>query len=323
MPSRDQILAAIRSNPRLPAPPQILFRILEATRDETTNLNQLAELIRQDSGLSAGLLRQANSALYGFSAPTSSISTACMRLGIKQVRAAVMNQHIVNGLSSTRPPGFEPGRHWQSALATSVAAQEICRKVLPKMTEDASTAGLLCDIGIGLMAYGVPKDYQRVLDEWKKQPDSELDRIENRVLGVSHAEVGATILTEWKLDEAFRDAVRWHHVDPIAPPPGGIAPFTRAVAGAVLVGRIALDGSDMDRLTLLFAMLEGLTPNPDALVTHLLDQLVARIQETAKAFQVELGNIEKLQANVSSVEASLPDLSAKMTSRPMARDGGW
>jgi len=323
MPSRDQILVAIRANPRLPAPPQILFRILEATRDETSNLNKLADLIRQDSGLSAGLLRQANSALYGFSTPTSSISAACMRLGIKQVRAAVLNQHIVNGLSSSRPPGFEPARHWQSALAASVAAQEICRKTLPKMAEDASTAGLLCDIGIGLLAYGIPQDYQRVLDEWKKQPDAELNRIENRVLGVSHAEIGATILTDWKLDETFRDAVRWHHVDPIAPPPGGIAPFTRAVAGAVLVGRIALDGSDMDRLTLLFAMLEGLTSEPDALVTHLMDQLIGRIQETARAFQVELGNIDKLQANVNSVESALPDFTAKMTTRPMACGGGW
>lgn len=321
MPTKDQILAAIRANPRMPAPPQILFKILEATRDERSNLNALAELIRQDSGLSAGLLRQANSAMFGCATPTSSISTACMRLGLKQVRASVLNQHIVNGLSSARPPGFEPGRHWQAALAASVAAQEICKKTLSKMAEDASTAGLLCDIGIGLLAYGVPKDYQRVLDEWKKTPDIELERIENRVLGVSHAEIGATILADWKLEESFRNAIRWHHVDPIAPPPGGITPFTRAVAASVLVGRIALDGSDMDRLSLLFAMLEGLTPNPDALVTHLLDQLVAKIQESARAFQVDLGSIEKLQTNVSNVEASLPDLSSKMSFRPMARAG--
>jgi len=322
MPTRDQILAAIRANPRLPAPPQILFRILEATRDPNASLNKIADFIHQDSGLSGALLRQANSALYAGASPTSSIATACMRLGLKQVRAAVLNQHIVNGLSSTRPPGFKPERHWQSALAASVAAQALCEKVLAPMAEDASTAGLMCDIGIGLMAYSLPKDYQKVLDEWLKRPDGDLERIEARLLGISHAEVGAAILTDWKIDLHLRDAVRWHHIDPIAPPPGGIAPFVRAVAAAVLIGRIALDGTDMDRVTALFAMLEGLTKNPDALVTMLLDDLVGKIQETAKAFSVNLGNVGDLQANIDGFSSALPDLSEKMSFRPMARQPG-
>jgi hypothetical protein len=106
------------------------------------------------------------------------------------VRAAVINQHVVSGLGKACPPGFHPQRYWQSALAISVAAYDLCKQLLPASAEDAGTAGLLCDIGIGLLAYGITEPYRPLLKEWYAAPQADLEQIEHRALGITHAQWG-------------------------------------------------------------------------------------------------------------------------------------
>lgn len=317
--ARNRIIEAVRSNPRIPAPPQTVFRILELSKDPEASVKVLADEIGHDGGLTAQILRQANSALYGYSKPTSSVADACMRLGLKRVRSAVVNQHIVNGLGNARPPGFKPDAYWQAAFATSVAAHDLSRQLLPATAEEASTAGLLCDVGIGLMAYSLPGAYGPVLTKWRQSHGRELHALEIEILGISHAEVGATVLADWKLDEHLLHAVRLHHQDPLADLDGEYGKFARIVATAVLVARIALEGSDMELIERLFMHLDPLTKQADAVVARLLDELVTRIQETANAVAVHLGSIEGMKSNFDELTASLPDVAGKMSFRPLAR----
>jgi HD-like signal output (HDOD) protein len=320
MPSRDQILAAIRSSPKVPAPPQTIFKVLELTNDADSSIDDLARVISHDSGLTAQLLRRANSAYNACVSPTSSVVQACVRLGIKQIRSAVLNQHIVNGLGKARPPGFDPDRYWQSAFATSVAAQELCRQLLPARAGDASTAGLLCDVGIGLLAYGLPKDYLPVLKQWSSKGDStDLERLERRILGVTHSDIGAAILSDWKLDAELIEAVRQHHLDPECPDARDVDPFIRIVAVAVVLSEIALRGPDMELVGRLFSHLEKLASNPDEVVSRLMDQLVANIQASARQLAIELGPVEAMRANFDGFADTLHDSAPNMTFRPMPR----
>jgi HD-like signal output (HDOD) protein len=241
-----------------------------------------------------------------------------MRLGLARIRAVVMNQHVVGGMRDACPPGFHPNRYWQGALATSVAAGDLGRRLLPSQADDAITAGLLCDIGVSLMAFAIPPTYAKVLSEYAKSQTASIDDIERRVLGVSHAEIGAAILTDWQLEEHLIVAVGRHHNLPDAPcPDDGTARFARIVAAAAVCSRLALAGSDMEHVECLFRQLDGLTPNPDALVGDVLDQLVSHIKETADSLAVELGETNELAANLADAVRGIPDCSAAMSTRPM------
>lgn len=328
MPSAQSVIEKIRSNPIIPAPSQTVFRVLELTRDPNCGMQLVARVVHRDSGLVAQLLREANSALYGFNAPTSSIEEACVRLGMKRVRSAVINRHIVDGLGRARPPGFDSARYWQTAFATSVAGRDLAGELLPGSAEDAATAGLLCDIGIGLLAFGVPDSYQQVISRLGGPAAEPIQEIELRVLGVTHPEVGAAILTDWKLEEHLIAAVRDHHADVrMTPSEGGgtddeQAPcrFSRIVAAAVTVSDIALNGSDMGRVGELFARIEALCDDADALVNRLLDRLVEHIQQSAETLSIEIGSVETMQTHFEDVVAALPDVGGRMRYRPMARD---
>ncbi|MCG8406449.1 MAG: HDOD domain-containing protein [Phycisphaerales bacterium] len=320
MQATASIVQKIRSNPKIPAPSQTVFKILQLTKDPESDIRDVASLISQDAGLTAQLLRQANSALYGCSSPTSSVSDACMRLGFKRIRSAVINQHIVNGLGDARPPGFDAHRYWQSAFAISVAAGDLCKKLLPKSVEEAGTAGLLCDVGIGLLAFGLPHEYQGVLASRSGPSPLPLHEIEKRKLGLTHAEVGAAVLEDWKLGEEIIEAVKHHHADPMNPDLAELSSFARIIAAASTLAEIALEGSDMDRVSCLFAHVDTLSPEADALVNDLLDGLVAHIQQSAESMSIELGSVDEMKTNFEAMVSSLPDVSGRFSHRPMSRD---
>src|SRR5438128_2341208 len=139
-----QIVDGLRANPRIPAPSQTVRRILALTRNPDCDIANIASLASTDAGLTAQILREANSAANATRVATSSTLQACGRLGVKRIRTAVINQHVVSGLGRCCPKGFDANRYYQAALATSVAAQDLCKTILPDKVEDAGTAGLLC-----------------------------------------------------------------------------------------------------------------------------------------------------------------------------------
>ncbi|MCB9854588.1 MAG: HDOD domain-containing protein [Phycisphaerales bacterium] len=320
MSSTQAIIDQVRASPKIPAPSQTVFKVLELTRDSDCDIRIVASAVSRDSGLTAQLLREANSALYGFNTPTSNVGDACMRLGLKRVRAAVINQHVVDGLGRTKPEGFDTSRYWQSAFATSVAARDICEDILPRLAAAASTAGLLCDFGIGLMAFGIPQRYASVLRQLRMPGARPIHEIERRELGLTHADVGAAILQDWKLETEIIDAVRQHHFDPLmSAADEAPSKFAAAVAAAATLADIALNGSEMEAVGLLFAHVETLSSNPDALVQKLLDNIVKHIQQTAETLKVELGSIDAIKANFEDLSRDIPDVSARMSFKPMDR----
>ncbi len=320
MTTPNSIVDRIRANPRVPAPSHTVFQILKLTNDPESPTKRIAELISQDSGLTAQLLREANSALYGCQTRTSSVADACMRLGLKRVRSAVINKHVVDGLGRARPQGFDPQRYWQSTFAQSVAAKDVCAQLLPEAAESAATAGLLCDIGVGLLAFGIPDEYRRVLDERQHSGAAPLHEIELRILGLTHADVGAAILGDWRLEERILGAVKRHHAPPGELGDDASARFAGIVAAAAALARIALEGPEMERVALLFDYLERLTPEPDALVNRLLDDLVGHIRGSAEVMGVDLGPTDELESNFQDLLKTVPEATGGFSHRPMSRD---
>ncbi len=317
--SAVELVEKIRRNPKIPAPSHAVFQVLELTRDPDCESTALARIISRDGGLTAQLLRQANSALYGFTTTTSSVADACTRLGLKQVRAAVINQHVVNGLASARPPKFDPHRYWKGALATSVAAKDLAKRFIPNAAEDAGTAGLLCDIGIGLLAFGSPEAYQSVCDRVPQIFSREFTLAENSTLGVTHSEIGAAVLTDWGIEQGIIDSVRLHHHDPLTPSEEKLAKFSRIVAAATTLSAIALDGSDMESVAVLFDHIEALAPNADEIVSKLLETLVQHMQTTAESLAVEIGSVDNMQSNFEKLINDLPNVDRAISFRPMAQ----
>ena len=79
-----------RNVKQLPVLPLLLLELMESFSDEDIRVEDLAKKIGMDQGISAKVIRMANSIAYRRGKEVESIEQAVIRLGINQVRSIVV-----------------------------------------------------------------------------------------------------------------------------------------------------------------------------------------------------------------------------------------
>jgi putative nucleotidyltransferase with HDIG domain len=203
----DQIGAIIHAFPSMPGAALKLLNLADAPG---ATVQQIEDALRQDPGLTANLLKLANSAYFGIPSKIGSVRQAVMLLGLKRgvqmVVAACASAVIDRGV-----PGYDlpAGELWRHSLAVSVAAKGLAAELKLPAADEIFTAGLLHDVGKLILGQFVQEDYaeiQRALAQGLT-----FEAAEAAVLGIDHAEIGARVLAQWSLPENIVHAVRWHH----------------------------------------------------------------------------------------------------------------
>lgn len=216
----DRIKELARSVSHFPPIPGVATQILPILRDPEGSFSQVEKALRGDMGLTADILKLANSAYFGIPKSIGSVKHAIALLGAKRVSELVVAS-CVRGLLQKQVPGYDlsPGDLWRHSICVSVMAEALARELRIPSMDEAFTAGLLHDAGkLVLGAY--VKDEVSIIEKRAEEgiPFQEAERL---VLGMDHAEVGATILRKWSFPAHIVSAVRWHH-----DPDGGERPET-------------------------------------------------------------------------------------------------
>jgi putative nucleotidyltransferase with HDIG domain len=209
------IAARMRAFPAMSANVGRVLALLQNPKSDATAIQ--AE-VRKDPGLTANLLKIANSAYFGYSGSVGSVRDAVVRLGMARVFQLVVTASV-NAAMEPAVPGYDtqPGELWRHAVAVSVAAECLADDLEPLAREDAFTAGLLHDVGKLVLGEFVHKRFRRM--EGAALQGAAFDAAEKQVLGVDHAEVGALILQGWSLPKNLVEVVRWHHQPDALDPP--------------------------------------------------------------------------------------------------------
>jgi putative nucleotidyltransferase with HDIG domain len=205
---RDKIVSII---PNLRAMSPSSVRLIDIVKDPDHDLEELIDELEFDAGLTANILRWANSVYFRGIEQTVSIRDAAVRLGTRPMMNLITASCTAPALG--RPvPGYELGTGgllWHSmmvATGTDVIASE-CKALSPNHT---FTAGLLHDIGKIVLGPFI-KSRSTAIGELIREEQLPFDKAERAVFGIDHQEVGALILREWNIPEPIVEAVRWHH----------------------------------------------------------------------------------------------------------------
>ncbi len=202
-----KIAAAIKSFPGMPGTADKLLGLID---DPAMRVSQIEEILRQDPGLTANVLRLANSAYFGIPSKIGSIRQAVILLGLKRLIQMVIAA-CVSAIMDKPVPGYDlsPGELWRHSIAVSVAAEGLVKELKVEAAEEIFTAALLHDVGKLVLGEFVKDDFKKIenaVSEWVS-----FEEAETMVLGTNHAEVGAQILTRWSLPVEIVNAVQWHH----------------------------------------------------------------------------------------------------------------
>lgn len=125
-----------------PRQPMVLPKLLQAMRAEGNNTQALVDIVLEDPGLTAEVLRLANSPMYrNTEKEIQSIDYAVVMLGIDGLHSLVCSSLMKPIFARRRGDGFNSSLFWDWALASAQSAQQYG---LLKQFQNANQIYMLC-----------------------------------------------------------------------------------------------------------------------------------------------------------------------------------
>jgi HD-like signal output (HDOD) protein len=199
----------------IPVLPAIVTRILAIVNDPRSSSEELSHLISLDQGLSAKLLRIANSAYYSFHHRVETIQQAVILMGFNLVRDLALTISVYNLLKSKaeHPYTLDWKQFWNHSVAAAVAASLFARTRHPRsggMADAVFISGLLHDMGKLFLVSHFPNQYAVTL-AFAKRYNVTLQEAEKQVMGTDHTLVGRSMGEHWHFPTLLLAAIQGHH----------------------------------------------------------------------------------------------------------------
>lgn len=246
--SKPDVRAELRHLEGLPASARIIQSALEATLNPLTTNDHLQEILSQDAGAAADVLRLANSAYFGVRLEVKSLRTAAAIVGLRRLRT-LLRHLLVNRLYSamgSRRANVEPLR--QRAFAAGVLARQIATQKVGLDPDDLQIGGLIHNIGELALASVLPSHYA----EWQKAATTAGSQAAfDEVFGIAPEQVSRWLLESWQFPWLYVE-IGAHGGDPDNPQ---ITPPSRECVDIAHLG-IRLGGGWLAKLSFADALNE-------------------------------------------------------------------
>ena len=197
----DVLLAA---REKLPVSRLAGVQALRLLESENVSLGQLERVLQADPVISAHLIRVANSALLSFGQEARNISQAIGRIGLAKTKLHVCGIAVKRMYSS---PQLQ--KIWNHSILAAQLSRQIAGMTQALSPDEASLVALVHDIGhIVLSTLG--QHFERARAQRLAKGLLPV-QIEEELCGVTHAVIGADLLSDWHFPSDLVDAVRHHH----------------------------------------------------------------------------------------------------------------
>ncbi|NPV88230.1 HDOD domain-containing protein [Coprothermobacteraceae bacterium] len=206
-PSIEELVSRVDRILPVPSAAMQVVRLLDLA---DSSVKDVANALSQDQGLTANVLKLANSAYYGMPRRISLPMEAIALLGFKTIRSIVWAS-VMEVLYSRPLVGYklESGALWQHSLAAAAIAKYLGIKFRLRDPESLYVAGLLHDVGKLILNLYLPVEFGRLMA--LVEQGETFAEAEKEVLGYDHAEVGGAVCEKWQLPDVITQGVRYHH----------------------------------------------------------------------------------------------------------------
>jgi len=209
-----RLVIMIRRATNLLALPDSAMKLIQAIDGGEASARDLERIIAADPGLASTLLRvSAHDGVSFLNPPT--LRQVIMRLGQRSVRSVAVSLAMKELLKD--PCGskyFEPFRFARHGLVVGFLARFVYarRQMLEPFESDWSadelfSAGVLHDLGTGLLAYSAPEVFDRVY-LFAKRSKTTFDEAFKEIFGSYPSVLGAEACDQWRLPPFFGTTMR-------------------------------------------------------------------------------------------------------------------
>jgi HD-like signal output (HDOD) protein/CheY-like chemotaxis protein len=219
---------------RLPSIPSLYTEIIEKASCPNASLEEIGAVIGRDIGMTAQILKLANSAFFGLRRELSSPEMAVSYIGLDTIKSLILSLHAFSQFKDANTGPLNMEALWSHSLQVAGSAKRIAtvENADAKLGEEAFTAGLLHDLGKLVLGVNLPKDFANVL-RCVQSDGLEFHLAEQSVFGANHADVGGYLIGLWGLPVPIVEAVALHHF-PMCAPQSEFSPLTCVHAANVI-----------------------------------------------------------------------------------------
>lgn len=189
--------------------PEVYLRLQKVLNDDTSSMQQVADVLAFDPALTTKLLRLVNSAFFGFGQKIETISHAVSMLGTQQVHDLALATSVTSRFSDIPDNLVNMSQFWHKSIHCGVLARLLASRCNVLDSERLFVAGLLHEIGHLLMYQKAAEKMQQVLKRSKTEARP-LYLLEQELTGTDYAKVGAELMSSWGLPESLIITTRFH-----------------------------------------------------------------------------------------------------------------
>jgi len=190
--------------------PLIYERLTEVINHPRSSIADITRIISEDQGLTARLLKLANSPLYGHFSKIDSIDMAATIIGTQQLQALALAVSVMEVFTGIPEEIVCMKSFWQHSIACGTVARALATYRREANVERVFAAGILHDVGRVVMCSTIPGVVNETIIAGRAGK-SLLFRTEESRLGFTHADVGGGLLMKWLIPVSIAEPVACHH----------------------------------------------------------------------------------------------------------------
>lgn len=199
----------------LPNLPTTLHKVLEVCDDPDPSASDINRVISLDPVLAAQVLKLVNSAYYSLPNKIVSLTRAIVMLGTNTVKNLALSLTVLGtfkGKGVNIASGLHANQYWLHSLCVGVTSKVLARihGVSRPDQEEYFIAGLLHDLGKIPISRELPREMKAAVDKARQQERC-LFQVEDELLGLDHAVVGAMVMQKWQLADVLHNVLLYHH----------------------------------------------------------------------------------------------------------------
>jgi putative nucleotidyltransferase with HDIG domain len=212
--TRSELLQRIDAEGELTGFSPTVSLVLKITSSATCSMEQVAKAVSQDQTVALKVMRLANSSVYSRGERVDSIHKAVLRIGMANIRQAVLNIGVVERFGSIAfKEHLSTPLFWEHSIACGIIAAELAHCLKHKEPDIAFTGGLLHDLGRVIYSERLGGQYLNVV-ETARAMQLPLEEVESRLLRMNHAEGMQSILHSWQFPKDLINPIVFHHGSP-------------------------------------------------------------------------------------------------------------
>lgn len=202
----DEILSRIEELPTLPAVSQ---RILELMADENASNREISRLVENDQSMALRIMKMANSVFFGSLTKITSLEQAMIKLGMNEVRSIVLAVSIYDFFSNSDSGVFNRKRFWEHGIVCSHAAKYL-GNYFRTGNDTLFISGLVHDMGKAVLDEYFHDEFLSIINHLELRRCT-FSEAEKAVIGTTHSQIAARLLTQWKFPENIIQQILYHH----------------------------------------------------------------------------------------------------------------